>query len=227
MGFHELPLWTRHDRQFTRKISYGFEITDCISGVSWYVYWMEVNDVSGHLRMRNHINLRSINRRCKVAWIFHPIETDGSRDNSELIPEASQPRDASVTKSVKVKCNEFIWELEGYQSLHQWDSISYNPIEPIDDYRDDSGAHASTRVASPAMPKPALLSRFLQSLSDKHNRSWEEHKQAHTSNKVHLRRIRDDSRDMHHSHRAMPPMAVPVAITFHKTQPSYLWYGWC
>jgi hypothetical protein len=76
---------------------------------------------------------------------------------AETIPswfQANQPGDASVTKSVKVNCNEFIIrELEGYQSRHPWDLISYNPIEPIDDDRDDSRAYASTRVASPAIPE--------------------------------------------------------------------------
>jgi hypothetical protein len=70
--------------------------------------------------------------------------------------QANRPGDASAAKSVEVNCNEFITrELEGYQSRHQWDLISYNPIEPIDDDIDDSKAYASTRVASPAMPNPA------------------------------------------------------------------------
>jgi len=40
---------TRHNTQFTRKISYGFESTNCISEVSWYIYWIEVN---GNRRFR-------------------------------------------------------------------------------------------------------------------------------------------------------------------------------
>ena len=130
--------------------------------------------------------------------------------------------------SVEVNCDKFIVrELEGYQSLHQWDSISYNPIEPIDDYRDYSRAHAFTRVASPAMLMPALFLIFLRSLSDQRNRSCKERKRAHSSNEVHLRRIRVDLHDTHDSHLAMPLMAVPIAITFYKTQWNYLRYGWC
>jgi len=56
--------------------------------------------------------------------------------------------------------------------------------------------------------------------------SCEERKQAPTLNKVHLQRIRVDLRDTHDSHLAMPPMAVPIAITFCKTQQTYLHYGW-
>ena len=35
----------------------------------------------------------------------------------------------------------------------------YLPIESIDNYRDDARAHTSIRVASPAMPKLAILQR--------------------------------------------------------------------
>jgi len=80
------------------------------------------------------------------------------------------------------------------------------------------------RVASAAMPKPALFPRFIRSLFYKCNRGCSEHKRAHTLNEVHvwlyslhLRRIRADLRDMHDSHLAMPPMAVPIAFTFCKT----------
>jgi len=99
----------------------------------------------------------------------------------------------------------------------------------------------------------AVLLRFLQSLSDKRNRVWtiettqatiahpsaptiiflwaertcEERKRAHTMNEVHLRRIREDLRDTHDSHLAMPPMAVPIAIPFYMTRWSPLRYWWC
>ena len=94
----------------------------------------------------------------KEAWITRPIETNRIRVNSELIPEANRPRDASSTKSVKVNCNEFIIrELAGNQSRHQWDLISYLPIELIDNYRDDSIVRTPQRIASSAMPKLVLL----------------------------------------------------------------------
>jgi len=54
-----------------------------------------------------------------------------------------------------------------------------------------------------------------------------ERKRVHTSNEVHLWRIRADLRDTHDSHLAMPLMAVPIAITFYKTQWSNLRYGCC
>jgi len=36
------PFLMRHDMQPTREISYRFESTACISEVSWYVDWIEV-----------------------------------------------------------------------------------------------------------------------------------------------------------------------------------------
>jgi len=48
----------------------------------------------------------------------------------------------------------------------------------------------ATSVASLAMPKPAPCPRFLRSLSDKRNGYCEEHKRAHTSKDVQLRKIR-------------------------------------
>jgi hypothetical protein len=63
-----------------------------------------------------------------------------------------------VTKSVEINCNKFIiQELEGYQLRHQFDLISYLPIEPIDHDRDDSRAHTSTRVALLALPMPSPI----------------------------------------------------------------------
>jgi hypothetical protein len=40
-------------------------------------------------------------------------------DDSELISEANRRGDTSVTKSVEVHFNQFIPELDGYQSWHQ------------------------------------------------------------------------------------------------------------
>ena len=194
-----------------------------------------------------------MNRRCKETWISHAIETNRSRVNSELIPEANRRGDPSATKSVEVHFNTFIRELEGYQSRHQYDSVSYLPIDSIDDSRDDSRAKASIRVALPAMPKLALLGRFLRSSSNECNRmrtiettqaiiahpsaptiivlwaerSCEESKRAHTSNQVHLRRLRADLCDTPDSHLAMPPMAVPIANTFYTTRWSPQHYWWC
>jgi len=42
-------------------------------------------------------------------------------------------------------------------------------------------------------------------------------KWPHTSNEVHLRRINEDLRNTYDSHLAMPPMAVPIASTFCKS----------
>jgi len=86
-----------------------------------------------------------------------------------------------VTKSVEVNFNEIlIGELKGSHWEHHWDLIGYNASEPIVDDRDDSRSHTSKRVGSLAMPNPALFPRFLQSLSDKCNRSCKEHTQTHT-----------------------------------------------
>ena len=131
--FRNYPFPTHHD---TRDISYRFGSTDRISEVSGYVSWIEVNgnrrfrvdsrgqsarDASRHLWTRYLTDLRYTNRRYKEAWIVHPIEVNSSRDNSELIPEANRPGDASTNKSVEVHFNGFIRELEGYQSRHQRD----------------------------------------------------------------------------------------------------------
>jgi hypothetical protein len=79
-------------------------------------------------------------------------------DKSDLIPEPSRPGDASAPKSVKDNYNEFIIrELEGNQLRHQWDSISYIPIESMDDYTHNSIAQKPPRVALTAMLKPTLL----------------------------------------------------------------------
>jgi len=109
--------------------------------------------------MRNYRDLRSTNHRCKDAWIVHLIETDGSRDNSELIPEGNQPGDSSATKSVEVNCNQFIKEQERNQLQHKRDSISYLPIQSFDDCSDDARAHTYITVGSPAMPKMAILQK--------------------------------------------------------------------
>ena len=91
----------------------------------------------------------------------HELSTQLSLTVAETILswfQANRPGDASATQSGEVNCNEFIIrELEGYQSRHQWDLISYLPIESIDDYRDDSVPHTPLRVASPAMLKQVLL----------------------------------------------------------------------
>jgi len=164
------PFLTLRD---TREISYRFESTDCISEVSWYVYSIEVNgnrwfrvgsrgqparDASQHLRRRHRPESTATDCRSNYAREVHPIEFNRSRDNSELIPEANRPGDASATKSVEVNCNKcIIRECEGCQMRHQWDSISNLPIESIDNYRDDSMAHTPPWVASRAMLKPVLL----------------------------------------------------------------------
>ena len=167
---------TRHETQTMHEISYGFETTDCFSEVSWFVSWIEVNS-----NRDDFVWIPEANRPetrydtyeweiiwiwdlriadTKEAWIIHQITVNSSRDYSKLIPEANRPGDVSVNKSVEVNWNKFIIrELDGYQSRHQWDSISYNLIEPIDDYRDDARAHTSTTVASPAMRKLAILQR--------------------------------------------------------------------
>jgi hypothetical protein len=104
----------------------------------------------------------------------HELSTQLWLTVAETIPsrfQANRPGVAWGTKSVEVNCNEFITrELEGSQSRHRWDLISYNPIEPIDDDKDDSRSHTATRVALPAMPKSALFQRFLRSLSEKCSR---------------------------------------------------------
>ena len=115
------PFPTRHDTQSTREISYAFENTNCISQVSWYVYSIKVNgnrgfctdsqsqmdwEVSRHLR-RNCPEFTVTDCGSNKTWGVHPIEVNSGRDNSELISEASGPRDASVTKSIEVYFNRF------------------------------------------------------------------------------------------------------------------------
>jgi len=166
------PLSTCHDTQITPEISYRFESTDCIREVSWYVYWIEVNGNRDDFMWILEANRPETGRDTygqelirtwdlwitdtKEAWIVHPIEVNSSRDNSELIPEANRQGDASATKSIEVDFTGFIRELQCYQLQHQWDLISYLPIESIDDYRDDYIAHTPQRVSSPAMPKPVI-----------------------------------------------------------------------
>ena len=101
LDFMTYPFPTRRDTQSMREISYGFENTDCISEVSWYVYSIEVNgnrwfradsrgqsarDASPHLRTRNRPHLTATDCKSKEAWYVHPIEFNNCRDNSELIP---------------------------------------------------------------------------------------------------------------------------------------------
>ena len=160
----------------------------------------------------------------KEAWIVHPTETNGCRDNCESILEANWPGDASATKSIKVQFNGFIRELQSYQLQHEWDLISYLPIESIDDYRDDSSAH---RDALKSRPTSAISYK----LSSRHRPQLhtQVHLQLYSSQpcEVHLRRIRAELRDTHYSHLAMPLMAVPIVITSYKTEWNYLHYGWC
>lgn len=73
----------------------------------------------------------------------------------------------SVTKSVEVNCNVcIIWELEGYQWRCQCDSLSYLPIESVDDYRVNCKGHMSPKAASLVMPQLVLLHRCCWMLSD-------------------------------------------------------------
>jgi len=129
------PVPTCLDTQITHEISYSFGSTDCISEVSRYVCWIEVNgnrdDVvripeANRQETRRNTYEWEIIRTCDLriadtqeAWIVHPIEVNSSTDNSELIPEANRPGDASTTKSIKVHFNGCIQELEGYQSRHE------------------------------------------------------------------------------------------------------------
>jgi len=125
---------TRHNIQTMRKISFRLDSADCISEVSWYVYWIEVNsnrDDSMSIPEANQPetcrdtyeweiiltwDLRIADT--KDAWPIHSTEVNSSTDNSELIPESNHPGDASTTKSIRVHFNGCIQELEGYQSLH-------------------------------------------------------------------------------------------------------------
>ena len=91
-----------------------------------------------------------------MSKLVNPIELNSARENSELIPDACRPEDASMPKSIKVHVNGFIRELQSYQLCHQCYLISYLPIESIDDYRDDSIVHRLMRVTSPAMRKLVL-----------------------------------------------------------------------
>ena len=169
------PFPTRHDTQFTYEISYRFESTDCISKVTSYIYRIEVNgnrDNFMRIPESNRPETRHDTEEQEIVRIWqrqiakakrHDMYTQLRLTITEIILsgfKANRPGDASATKSVEVNCNEFIIrELEGYQSLYQWYSISCLPIKSIDDYRENARAHTSIRVTSPPMPKLASLQR--------------------------------------------------------------------
>jgi hypothetical protein len=88
---------TRHDTHITREISHRFASTDCISEVSKYVYWIDVNGNRDDLVRIPEANWPETRRNTyeweiirtwdlriadtKEAWIVHPIEVNSSTDN--------------------------------------------------------------------------------------------------------------------------------------------------
>jgi len=103
----------RHDMQSMRDILHGFESSDCISQISWYVYWIEMNgNRDGFVGIPEPY--RPETRRDTYEWeiiqtwdpriadtheagIVHQIDSNSSRDNSDLIPEPNWPETSPDT----------------------------------------------------------------------------------------------------------------------------------
>ena len=128
------PFPTRHDMQLTcgyptdfraliasakcldMSIELRLTVTETIScGFQWPIVQRRVVTPKKEKSYRLEIYELQMQRGMK----YPPIETNRSRVNSELIPEANRRGDASAIKSVEVHFNVFIRELEGYQLRHQ------------------------------------------------------------------------------------------------------------
>jgi len=170
---YQIPMC--QDTQSTSEIQYGFKDTDCISAVSRYVYWIDVNgnrvdlgqiaEANSPRTRRDTYEWRIIQAwdlqiaESKQAWFIDATEVFSGTENSELISVASRAGDASETNTVELNCHQFIQALDGYQLQHQRDSISYLHIVSIDNWREDTRTHMSVTVTSPAMPTLAIVQR--------------------------------------------------------------------
>ena len=139
---------TRHVMQSTQVILLRFESTDCNSKVSIFTYWIGVSWNRDYLVqnpvaiwLQKHLNTYDwdITQTWDIQidditepFILHPIEDIRSTDNSELIPEAIQPGEASTSATTLVS----IWNTQVFQtaltalvsSLIVWRRIRFNPL---------------------------------------------------------------------------------------------------
>jgi len=212
------PCPTRHDTQHTHEISYRFGSTDCISEVSWYIYPIEVNDCRDNSEL---IPGQPARRR---------VSDQVSRSQLQRIHH-TRTRRLSIAASMifdKLPFNWVNWRLQGWcqspyvhQSRVTGNTKAGHSPEAIYELRAihvDPHRRRQLKSRSPSTRLDGVI--YVTEAAKKRKR-------AHTSNEVHLRGIREDLRNTHDSHLAMPPMAVPIAITFCKSQRNYLRYGWC
>jgi len=75
------PFPRRYDAQTTREI-YRCEITDCISEVTWYVYWIEAKSSRDDSELIPEANLSGDASSTKSV---KPIATNLSYENSKAI----------------------------------------------------------------------------------------------------------------------------------------------